>query len=85
MVKPGDTVFIKPNWVASRWRQSCPHKDNLYCVITHPAVIEAVADFTEEVLKGNGEIIIGDNPSIDADFQEIMDFTEIKKLKTSMM
>lgn len=81
VVKPGDTVFIKPNWVASRWRASCPHKDTLYCVITHPHVIEAVADYVAEALQGSGKIIIGDNPSIDADFSELMEFTEIEKIK----
>ena len=81
IVHPGDKVFIKPNWVASRWRESCPHKDTLYCVITHPSVIEAVADCVAEALDGTGEIIIGDNPSIDADFRELMDFTGIEKLK----
>ena len=48
VIRPGDKVFIKPNWVASRWRESCPHKDSLYCVITHPHVIEAMADFVAE-------------------------------------
>ncbi len=82
IISPGDRVFIKPNWVASRWRASCPHKDSLYCVITHPAVIEAMADYVDEALKGKGEIIIGDNPSIDADFQELMEFTGIKRLES---
>lgn len=81
-IKPGMTVFIKPNWVASRWRESCPHKDYLYCVITHTAVIEAVADKVAVALEGKGRIIIGDNPSIDADFTELMEFTNIKKLVT---
>lgn len=81
IVNPGDKVFLKPNWVASRWRASCPHKDSLYCVITHPHVIEAVADFVAEALQGKGEIIIGDNPSIDADFVELMAFTEIERIK----
>lgn len=81
IISPGDKVFLKPNWVASRWRESCPHKDNLYCVITHPNVIEAVADYVAEALQGKGEIIIGDNPSIDADFEELMDFTGIRKLE----
>lgn len=81
IVKPGDRVFIKPNWVASRWRASCPHKDTLYCVITHPSVIEAIADYVAEALNGKGEIIIGDNPSIDADFAELMEFTEIERIK----
>ncbi|MCR5595206.1 MAG: DUF362 domain-containing protein [Lachnospiraceae bacterium] len=79
-IHPGDTVFIKPNWVASRWRKSCPHKDTLYCVITHPAVIEATADLVALALKGDGKMIIGDNPSIDADFEELMEFTGIRRL-----
>ena len=74
-------MFIKPNWVASRWRESCPYKDTLYSVITHPAVIEATADYVADALCGKGEIVIGDNPSIDADFQELMDFTKIKRLE----
>jgi uncharacterized protein (DUF362 family) len=81
IITPGMTVFIKPNWVASRWRESCPHKDNLYCVITHPAVIEAVADRVALALDGKGKIIIADNPSIDADFDELMQFTGIRKLE----
>lgn len=81
IVRPGDKVFIKPNWVASHWRESCPHRDTLYSVITHPAVIEAVADFVAEALHGEGEILIGDNPSIDADFEELMEFTGIRKLE----
>lgn len=81
LVRPGARVFIKPNWVASRWRASCPHVDNLYCVITHPAVIEAVADRVARALQGKGEIIIADNPSIDADFEELMAFTGIRRLE----
>lgn len=80
-IKPGMRVFIKPNWVASRWRKSCPHTDYLYCVITHPSVIEAVADRVALALDGDGEIIIADNPSIDADFEELMEFTGIRKLE----
>lgn len=81
IVHPGDCVFIKPNWVASRWRASCPHKHSLYSVITHPSVIEAMTDYVAEALNGQGEIIIGDNPSIDADFAELMAFTGIEKIK----
>lgn len=82
IVKPGDKVFIKPNWVASRWRKSCPHTDTVYSVITHPSVVEAVADLVAEALQGSGEIIIGDNPSIDADFGELMELTGMKHLET---
>ncbi|HCL4548642.1 DUF362 domain-containing protein [Clostridium botulinum] len=80
-IKPGMTVFIKPNWVASSWRKSCNHIDDIYSVITHPSVIEAVADRVAIALQGKGEIIIGDNPSIDANFDELMRLTEIKALE----
>ena len=81
-IEPGMRVFIKPNWVASRWRKSCDHTDSLYCVITHPAVIEALADCVAKALCGRGEIIIADNPSIDADFEELMEFTGIRRLES---
>ena len=73
IIEPGNTVFIKPNWVASRWRASCDHVDDLYSVITHPSLLEALADFVAEALGDEGKIIIADNPSIDADFNELME------------
>ena len=81
IIAPGQQVFIKPNWVASRWRESCDHRDCLYSVITHPAVIEAVADKVAVALRGKGKIIIADNPSIDADFAELMEFTGVQRIK----
>jgi uncharacterized protein (DUF362 family) len=81
-IKPGMNVFIKPNWVASRWRKSCAHDGDIYSVITHPIVIEAVADFVALALGDSGHIYIGDNPSIDADFNELLELTAIKRLET---
>lgn len=81
IVSPGMTVFIKPNWVASRWRASLDHVDDLYCVITHPAIIEAVTDRVARALDGTGRIIIADSPSIDADFNELMRHTGIGRLQ----
>ncbi|MDR2396186.1 MAG: DUF362 domain-containing protein [Endomicrobium sp.] len=82
IIKPGMRVFLKPNWVASKWRESCNHKDDLFCVITHPNVIEAVADFVDIALDGCGMISIGDNPSIDANFEELLINTKIERLRT---
>ncbi len=81
IISPGNTVFIKPNWVASRWRASCSHRDSLYSVVTHPHMIEAVVEFVAEALHSKGQIIIGDNPSIDADFNELMEKSDIKTLQ----
>lgn len=81
IIQPGMKVFIKPNWVASRWRESCDHKDDIYCVITHHNIIEAICDRVVNSLDGKGKIYIGDNPTIDADFNELMNLTNIKRLE----
>lgn len=83
VVKPGDRVFIKPNWVAHEYRRSCNKNGTgeIYSVITHPAVIRVVADFVAEALQGKGSMIIGDNPSIDADFTKLMELTSIKDIE----
>ena len=62
--------------------RSCKHRDDLYCVITHPSVIEAVADRVAKALGGKGEIIIADNPSIDANFEELMAHTGLRRLES---
>ncbi|MBN2406069.1 MAG: DUF362 domain-containing protein [Elusimicrobia bacterium] len=81
LIKPGDRVFIKPNFVAHRYRASCPGEGNLFSVITHPSVIRAVADYTAIALKGKGEIIIGDTPSIDADFAKLCSATGVDRFE----
>ncbi len=82
IIKPGMTVFIKPNMVASTWRKSCKDKGDIFSVITHPSIIELIADYCDIALKGKGRIIIGDNPSIDANFEELMILTGLRKLET---
>lgn len=77
LIKPGDRVFIKPNLVTHEYRQSCGENGDLYSVITHPSVIRVVADYAFIALKGQGEIIIGDNPSIDADFEALCRVTKM--------
>jgi len=71
IVKPGDRVFIKPNFVTHEYRVSCGEPGDLFAVVTHPSVIRAVADYVAIALDGEGEIILGDNPSIDADFAKL--------------
>jgi hypothetical protein len=40
-------------------------------------VVRAVADYAALALKGQGEIVIGDNPSIDADFKVLCERTKL--------
>jgi uncharacterized protein (DUF362 family) len=79
LIRPGDRVFIKPNLVSHEHRsRTC--RDDLFAVITHPAVVRAVADYAAIALRGRGEIVVGDNPSIDADFSKILEHTRLDTL-----
>lgn len=80
-IQPGNKVFIKPNWVTHEYRKSCKDQDNIYSCITHPSIIRAVADYVAIALNGVGEIIIGDNPSIDANFNILMNLMRLDDLQ----
>ncbi len=68
LINPGDTVVLKPNFVRD-FRETQPgHGD---CLITHGAVIRAVADYVYLALQGSGRLIIADAPQNDADFDEM--------------
>jgi uncharacterized protein (DUF362 family) len=76
IVKPGDRVVIKPNWVLDKH----PYGFDIFSVITHPAVLRAVVDLVYEVLKGEGQIIIADAPQWDCDFENILRVTQVHRI-----
>lgn len=77
LVKPGDRVLVKPNLVTHEYRKSCGQEGDLFSVITHPSVLRAVCDYVALALRGEGEIVIADNPSIDADFEQLLGRTRL--------
>ena len=62
LVRPGETVFIKPNMIAHRHRLRADEWDS---VVTHGAVIRAVVDYVFLALRGEGAIWLGDAPQTD--------------------
>jgi uncharacterized protein (DUF362 family) len=75
IIKPGMTVLLKPNWVLHYNKSG----SGMECMITQPAVIEAVL---KEVLKAKpGKVIIGDAPIQSAIFEDIVQEEWIAKLK----
>jgi uncharacterized protein (DUF362 family) len=56
VVEPGMTVLLKPNWVLHRNEGGA----SMDCMVTHPAVIEAVLE--EVLLARPGRVILGDAP-----------------------
>jgi uncharacterized protein (DUF362 family) len=80
VVRPGDRVFVKPNLVTHEYREGCGCPGELFSVITHPSVVRAVADYVAIALDGRGEIIVGDNPCIDANWAELLRRTSLDSL-----
>ncbi|RLC74731.1 MAG: DUF362 domain-containing protein [Chloroflexi bacterium] len=68
LVRPGDTVVLKPNFVRHFRETQAGDGD---CLITHGSVIRAVLDYAYIALKGRGRLIIADAPQDDADFEII--------------
>lgn len=68
IVRAGDTVVLKPNFVRE-FRESSP--DHADCLVTHGAIIRAVLDYVFIATQGKGRIIIADASHNDADFDAI--------------
>jgi len=77
IIKPGQRVVIKPNFVLSRHYEG----GNLFSIITHPSVIRAVIDYTFKAIKGEGEIIIADAPQMDCNFEELLKETNLSSIQ----
>ena len=76
LVQPGMTVVLKPNFVLSAHKRG---KD-VFSIITHPAVLRAVADYCWIALGGQGKIIIADAPQYDCNFAELLGVTHLEDL-----
>jgi uncharacterized protein (DUF362 family) len=68
LIRPGDTVFLKPNMIAHKHA----HSADWNYVITHGSVVRAVVDYTYVALQGNGRVIIGDGPQCDSRFDLVV-------------
>lgn len=69
LIEPGQTVFVKPNLVDHEHRFG----GDVWSVITHPSVVRAVVDYVSLALRGDGRIVVGDNPHVDCDWGVVRD------------
>jgi len=81
VVKPGNAVLIKPNLVTHRHYLG---EDALYSTVVHGSIIRPIIDYVYLALQGNGSIIIADNPVESADFQSLMEFTQIQDMVNNL-
>ena len=76
-IKPGQSVLIKPNLVSEGQDNN---SDRNRCLYTHPSVTAAVIDYVIIALNGNGNIIIGDAPVQECDFEKLITVSGYKDL-----
>jgi uncharacterized protein (DUF362 family) len=76
LIKPGQKIVIKPNFVLSRHYGS----GDLFAIITHPSVLRAIIDYVYNALRGSGKIIIADSPQMDCDFGELVRVTNLESI-----
>lgn len=75
-VRPGDRVLVKPNFVLHENAGGGP----LAAVVTHPSVVRAVVDFALVALDGRGEIVVGDAPQANCDWEALARATGLDRL-----
>jgi uncharacterized protein (DUF362 family) len=79
LIVPGNRVVLKPNWVKEHDERH-PGPGQWEHVVTHPAVIEAVARWAAEKLQGRGSIAIGDAPQTDSSFARLREYCGLDAL-----
>lgn len=75
LICPGDVVIIKPNMVIAPKNKMAQEY-----VTTHASVIRPIIDYVWKALQEKGEIIIGDAPQAETDFEEVIRNTGIKEM-----
>lgn len=76
IVKPGMTVFLKPNTVRHY------HMDgkDVFSIIIHASVVRPILDYVLKALNGSGRIIIGDSQVLFGRFKEAYSISQIDKM-----
>lgn len=73
-VKPGQKIFVKPNWVMHPWNGE---EKNWTATVTNPAMIEAVLLVLKQKMQGKGTVLIGDAPMTGAKIEVIWNQIQI--------
>lgn len=76
IIKPGMTVFIKPNTVTHEHEEG---KD-VFSIIVHASVLRPIIDYVCKALNNKGRIIVGDSQLYYCNFEKAMVQSQIKEL-----
>lgn len=80
LVKKGQTVLIKPNWVFHKNGLN----DELFSIITHPSVLRPLVDYAYLAVGKEGKIWIADAPQFNADYQILRQKLQLDMLEREM-
>lgn len=69
-VRPGAAIVLKPNFIR-HWNPLEDEGESVESVITHGAVLRAVADYAMLAAGQQGEVIVAEAPQQDCDFDKI--------------
>ena len=76
-VKKGQTVLIKPNLVTHHHPQG---KHGIFWTISHPSIIRVLLDYALIAVGPEGQVIIGDTPIENCDFQLLCEISGLQKM-----
>lgn len=79
-IQPGDHVVLKPNWIKEH-DERFPGPGHWEHVVTHPAVIEAVAQWVGDQLQGRGRLTLCDAPQTDSSFTKLRQYCDLDGLR----
>jgi uncharacterized protein (DUF362 family) len=78
LVKPGETVLLKPNLV----KEAHPRdSEGWRYVLTQGSIIRALADYVWKALEGKGKIILADGPQTDSSFSKITQLLGLNQIE----
>ena len=73
LIKPGETVVVKPNWVCHKnLGERAYGLTDVDSLITNGSILRAVLDYVCIALKGSGKVVIGDSPIQNADWEMLI-------------
>lgn len=80
IIRRGDTVLVKPNWVL-HYNEN--HRGGTDCLFTNTSITRAIVDYVAIALSGSGRIIVADSPMPNCDFSKFRSVAHIDTLQDS--
>ena len=79
-IQPGEKVILKPNWVKEHDERHPGDDTSWEYVVTHPLIIETVAEWAAGCLGNSGQIIFCDAPQTDSSFAKIRKYCRLDEI-----